>query len=60
MEDGIGHAMIEHAAHQLVAAGVVEASEVVEALAQARADRFVMMGPVAMTVRVRKPLAAGG
>jgi SAM-dependent methyltransferase len=51
-------AALEHTAPQLVAAGVVEESQVHEALAQARTDGFVMMGPVAMTVRARRSLAA--
>lgn len=51
---------LEHTAPQLVAAGVLEESQVTEALARTRADGFVMMGPVAMTVRARRPLAAGG
>lgn len=53
-------AALEHTAPQLVAAGIVEQAQVVEALAQARSDGFVMMGPVAMTVRARKPLAGAG
>lgn len=51
-------AALEHTAPQLVAAGVLEDAQVAEALAQARAEGFVMMGPVAMTVRARKPLSA--
>lgn len=52
-------AALEHTAPQLVAAGALSQQQVSEGLAQARADGFVMLGPVAMTVRARKPRVAG-